>query len=288
MSFDGVNSQSANMRTDWTGLPDPSLSAYDVSEFLPYDGHRFLQAVYRCILKRYIEPESHQALISRLYSGLCTKEEIVWNVATSTEAGGKGVRVSGLGRANFRFRLFRIRLIGPVLRWLAILVNLPHIEQQLRSSDMTIRRLETELQQGLMRKLQGANQELAAHMADMDLGMRDLRAGKADRGDLAAMDRTISDMADQVSMFRASLIDLAIQKGELSNASRFDEAAMLERLALFSRELRQLKEQVSRKADVLLFADLSRRLPRKEPIDLADGRRPAVLDFKASAGSQSR
>ena len=276
MSFDGVNSQSANMETDWTGLPDPSLLAYDVSEFLPYEGHRFLQAVYRCILKRDIEPESRQALIAGLYSGRCTKEEIVWNVATSTEASAKGVRISGLGRANFRFRLFRIRVIGPVLRLLAILVNLPNIEQQLRSSELAIRRLEAELPQALMRKLQGANQELAADM------------GKADRSDLARMDRAISDMADQISMFRASLSDLAIQKGELSNGSRFDEAAMSEQLALLSRELRQLKEQVARKADVLLFADLSRRLSRKEPIDLGDGRRPGVLDFKASAGSQTR
>src|SRR3984957_8162142 len=109
MNFHGVNSQPVNTDNDWTGLPDSSLPAYDVSAFLPYEGHRFLQAVYRCILKRDIDPESHQGLIRGLYSGRCTKEEIIWNVATSTEARAKGVKVSGLGRANVRYRLFRMR-----------------------------------------------------------------------------------------------------------------------------------------------------------------------------------
>lgn len=276
MSFEGMSSKSAHSESDWTGLPDPARSTYDLSEFLPYEGHRFLQAVYRCVLKRGIEPQSSQSLIAGLYSGRCTKEEIVWNVATSGEARTKAVRVSGLARANVRYRLFRIPGIGWCLRWLALILNLPGIEQELRRNHAAIRLLEVEVQQGMKKQV-----------ADVDASIRDLRVGKADRIDLAGMDRALSEMADQISILRVSLSGLDSLEGH-SNASQFDESAILEHLALLSRELRQLKEQVARKADVLLFADLSRRLSRKEPIDLGDGRRPGVLDFKASAGSQTR
>lgn len=247
--------------------PDSSRLSYDVSEFLPLDGRHFLPAVYRCLLKRDIDDEGRANFWALLASGRCSKAEIIWCIASSPEAANTGIAVSGLGRTAFLFRLFQLPLLGPVLRSLALLVNLPGVARQLRADSIAVENLRVEYAENI-RQLRAGD---VAMQQDMSNGLRKISAElDAIRGSVSELQlreaqdsKELGSIADHLGVMRASLSELYALKADRSEIPAAGGSELADKLDALSNAVQQLRFQISKKADTLLFADLSRRLDRR-------------------------
>ena len=101
-------------------------SQYHVGELLAYHDRKFVEAVYKAILRRSPSPVERGRELEDLRGGRAGKVEIIERLLASPEASaaGRGVRIEGLPSPLMR-RLGRVPVLGYALRLVRALARLP-------------------------------------------------------------------------------------------------------------------------------------------------------------------
>jgi O-antigen chain-terminating methyltransferase len=107
------------------GFEPRSDNQYHVNELLQYHDRNFIQNAYRAILKRGPDATGYQAFVESLRSGRLNKFDVLARLRYSTEGRTKKVQVKGLFVPAAVRQLYRVPLLGYLLRLGVGLARLP-------------------------------------------------------------------------------------------------------------------------------------------------------------------
>jgi SAM-dependent methyltransferase len=195
----------------------------------------FVQAAYRVLLGREVDPSGLASFVQQLRSGALDKVDILGDLRRSPEGQQRAVTIPGLDWRYGVRRLGRRRGIGWTVRWLVALLRLPHLLQvgqrhqaeieqasvvadehaaaiqlighELRELRERTRTLATRMQtaEGALSELFGGSRAMATRVDSLATEL------SAVRGDLeAATQRLASTKADLAAS--ASALDVRIQR----------------------------------------------------------------------------
>jgi SAM-dependent methyltransferase len=176
------SAEAANWKTVVSGLEPwnstvtaqvlPHRQQCTAAELQGLEGDAFIRGVYTAVLHREPQPKEFASARLRLFTGTVAKAELLVEVIDTDEAKRIGVQVSGLESVRMRKRLFSLPFVGRVLQTLALILNLPNIERDLRGLHHNhldyqgkLNLLQTEAR-GLATRLQ----QLHGRVEDIELG----------------------------------------------------------------------------------------------------------------------
>jgi O-antigen chain-terminating methyltransferase len=107
------------------GFEARSDDQYHAGELLQYHDRQFIQNAYRAILKRGPDATGYTAFIESLRSGRLNKVDVLARLRYSTEGRAKKVQVKGLFLPAAVRQLYRLPLVGYLLRLGVGLARLP-------------------------------------------------------------------------------------------------------------------------------------------------------------------
>lgn len=102
-----------------------SDNQYHARDLLQYHDRNFIQNAYRAILKRGPDATGYTSFIEGLRSGRLNKIDVLARLRYSTEGRAKKVQVSGLFLPAAIRQLYRVPLVGYLLRFGVALLRLP-------------------------------------------------------------------------------------------------------------------------------------------------------------------
>jgi len=100
---------------------------YHVNELLSYYDEDFIKNVYRALLKREFDQEGYDYYLSKLRSIKLHRLEIISRIYFSKECKKKNIKLNGLYLRLFFRILYRIPILGYILRLIISVVRLPRI-----------------------------------------------------------------------------------------------------------------------------------------------------------------
>ncbi|HLG86467.1 MAG TPA: methyltransferase domain-containing protein [Alphaproteobacteria bacterium] len=256
-------------------------SSVSLEELLALEGDEFVNRAYLEILGRRPDLEGFKFYSGQLAKGRVTKIEILDALQRSGEGRKRGRAIEGLGRRARLYTLFRLPVIGYVLRMGWLIVSLPRMAANLRAFETHVR---VQLA-GQAAQLQSADRARTDQFRALKAEMERARIDQASR--LAASQR------ESEERLRARLTDLwdGYREEMLQNLARGEEriTGLIETLNAFraalNEEINPLKAQVVRQGAglldqerrlTILLEEARRRLP--EPFD---ARQLAELSSKA-------
>jgi SAM-dependent methyltransferase len=98
---------------------------YHASDLLKYHDRNFIQNAYRAILKRGPDATGYRSFVESLRSGRLNKLDVLARLRYSTEGRSKKVQIKGLFLPAAVRQLYRVPLLGYLLRFGVALVRLP-------------------------------------------------------------------------------------------------------------------------------------------------------------------
>jgi SAM-dependent methyltransferase len=195
----------------------------------------FVQAAYRVLLGREVDPSGLASFVHQLRSGALDKVDILGDLRRSPEGQQRAVTIPGLDwRYNLR-RLGRRRGIGWVVRWFLALARLPHLLQigqrhqaeieqasvvaeehaaaiqligtELRELRERTRTMATRIQtaEGALSELFGGSRAISTRVDALGSDLGTLR------GELAAAGRRIASTSEELAA-AAKALDVRIQR----------------------------------------------------------------------------
>ena len=103
---------------------------YEVNDFCNYHNEEFIKNVYLGVLGREVDLDALNLNLSRLQSGKWSKTEILAKVRFSKEGRAKKVSILGIKKRFIIMALYRIPVIGYILKLLVALLTLPKIVER--------------------------------------------------------------------------------------------------------------------------------------------------------------
>ena len=245
----------------------PVDGRYRVKDLLEYYDRDFLHAAYRAVLQRAPDEEGMTSYLAHLRNGM-SRVEVLEALRSSAEGLRVNARVRGLSREVAVLRMSRRRLIGPIVRLLVTLRDLPDAERRRRVLEgQILARIEAgQLNaQEAHRSVNSALREVAEAYGRL----LTYTASKADRVDVGKLEEAIGRVTETLT----STCDTMSRKGDASDLGRLEVSVMelsgllraLERSKAEASELRRVGaslENISRalatlettKADQLALA----------------------------------
>ncbi len=110
--------------------PEPALevkSSYHLSDLLAFHGEAFIHGAYTAILGRYPDPAGKASYLERLTLGRISRVEVLGRLRYSGEGRRQKTPVKGLARAFALQCLYRIPVLGRLIRIASAIFNLPVI-----------------------------------------------------------------------------------------------------------------------------------------------------------------
>ncbi|WP_263147426.1 class I SAM-dependent methyltransferase [Pseudomonas sp. RIT-PI-AD] len=127
----------------------PALVAHSLAELLSLEGRQLVESAYLTLLGRPADPEGCAYYLGRLLDGSCSKRDLVFALRHSAEGQAANQELSGLRQAERAMALYRTPVLGPLLRWGAILLRLPRLLTAISHLERRLLRAEVECQQHL-------------------------------------------------------------------------------------------------------------------------------------------
>ena len=129
-------SQPASSISPLTLQPDlEKRDQYQLSDLLGYHDEAFIRNAYRVILKRDPDDAGLAEYLRQLRSGRYSKIDIATSLRFSPEGRNANVQIAGLGnRSGFR-KLYRVPVVGYVLRLAVAIVRLPVLITNFRQAE---------------------------------------------------------------------------------------------------------------------------------------------------------
>jgi len=113
-------------------------------DFIKYHDEKFIDNAYKMILGRLPDSEGKSYYLDHLRSGRRSKMQIVTNIASSKEAKNKNIKIKNLFFYKTMFTLYKIPLLGYLIKWIQYIVLLPKYIQRFNSlENTTLNSLET-------------------------------------------------------------------------------------------------------------------------------------------------
>jgi SAM-dependent methyltransferase len=216
---------------------------YHARDLLKYHDRNFVQNAYRAILKRGPDATGYTAFIESLHSGRLNKIDVLARLRYSTEGRAKRVRVKGLFVPAAVRQLYRLPLLGYVLRLGVGLVRLPvsaRHQQQFEAHMLAQQQLVVDHANHLSQALSQHGREVASALAQL-----------AESSSAAAAQQ--QERFDQLKHEQQALAS-AQQALEQSLPARFDlvQDQLLARFYAMQEELSGRIDLVKRQFDVLI------------------------------------
>jgi len=113
-------------------------SHYEITDFTAYSNETFIHNLYKGILKREADPEGLKSYINLLHSGEHSKIEILVAIRFSKEGRFKNVKIVGVKKHYVLSMLYKLPLLGYLVKILVTLVTLPQLSKQLNYYENSI------------------------------------------------------------------------------------------------------------------------------------------------------
>jgi len=110
-------------------------NVYLVSDFTKYYDKEFIEKIYLGVLKREVDKPSLNHYLELLLSGKRSKTEILATIRFSKEGKTKNVEILGIKKRYFIAVLFRLPILGYLVKIIISLLRLPRIMQNLNRID---------------------------------------------------------------------------------------------------------------------------------------------------------
>ncbi|HEY0405785.1 MAG TPA: methyltransferase domain-containing protein [Pyrinomonadaceae bacterium] len=227
------------LQPDFEPRADDQYHAHDL---LKYHDRNFIQNAYRAILKRGPDATGYTAFLESLRSGRLNKIDVLARLRYSTEGRAKHVQVKGLFMPAAVRQLYRVPLLGYLLRLCVSLVRLPlsaRHQQQFEAHMLAQQQLIVDHANHLSQTLSQHGHEVAGALAQLADAARDATAQQQER-------------FDQLRQAQQAL--------EQSLPARFDlvQDQLLARLYAAQDEMAQRVELVKQQFDVLIDKAVAR------------------------------
>ena len=98
---------------------------YHVNDLLGFHDEAFVKNAYRAILKREPDDAGLVGYLQQLRSGRYSKIDIVWSLKFSSEGEAANVPIEGLGTFGALRKLYRVPIVGYLLRLVVAIFRLP-------------------------------------------------------------------------------------------------------------------------------------------------------------------
>ncbi|MBE1445673.1 methyltransferase domain-containing protein [Paenibacillus sp. OAS669] len=144
---------------------------YHLSDFLNYHDEDFVRNVYRGLLKRNPDPQGMEYYLEQLRSGKLSKIEILGRVKFSKEAKRNKIKVKGITLPFLSNNLYKIPIVGYLLKLVISIIKLPKIIKNLNQYEMFINYRYTEQ----TKKLDILTQELEHHFLNVNNSLNDFQ-----------------------------------------------------------------------------------------------------------------
>lgn len=188
------------------GSPIPcSREGYCLSDFLGCHGGEFVDNAYRAILQREADPQGKELYLSRLQNGSFTRIDILGRLRYSREGRSNGVAVKGLLVPFIIQTLFKVPVLGWLLRILAGVLNLPGILKNIRVLEGALFE-QNRLARKQQEKIRSHLAELRNHLAGVQEEIS--RVIIAEREAAAALSNELSETKKEVNAQQRSILDM--------------------------------------------------------------------------------
>ena len=191
----------------------PANGRHSVKDLLKYHDRDFVHAAYRAILQRAPDEEGMANYLAHLREGM-PRLEVLEALQKSSEAIKVNAQVAGLSRELVLLRMSRWRLIGPIVRLLMALRDLPNEERRRRALEgQIIARIE----EGQL-NAQEAHRSLNSALREVAEAYRRLLAyagSKPGRTDVHQLEEVIARVTDTLAAIRG-VMDRKADAAELA------------------------------------------------------------------------
>lgn len=119
---------------------DNNTFHYDMSDFIPYYNEEFIQNAFRKILQREANTSEQALYLSLLESGEKSKTEIIILLRFSKEGRDKNLKILGIKKRYWLFKLYKLPIIGYLFKSLYILGTLPKLIKRINSFENHIKK----------------------------------------------------------------------------------------------------------------------------------------------------
>lgn len=103
--------------------------SYDINSLLGFHGERFIAVAFAAMLGREADNVGRGHFTNLLLSGV-DKSEILARLALSKEGRQYSANISGLAKAKIKTILYRVPVLGYIVRWCFAFVALPKLQQR--------------------------------------------------------------------------------------------------------------------------------------------------------------
>lgn len=268
---------------------------YHVRDFLPIHDRAFVIAAFRAVLRREPDSAGLEAYLAHLRRGM-SKAEILSCLHYSPEGRIAGTHVAGLRLQNATHKIGQWPLIGPWVRHLVVLWNLPETERERRAFENALIARVEQAQFASIKSLrninrsfrvlskdQEATKQTAAAKADRDAvdhvhaaleilkskisGIEVLTVCKAEKRDVEDLFQSIRGLLQTLQSDKADRVELAEMKSVKADKSELvqidslkADRAELEEVRSTKADKEEVAQVQSRKADKVALDEIHARL----------------------------
>jgi hypothetical protein len=204
---------------------------------LRLDGPAFIAAAYATVLARAPDETGAAWINAELARGR-SKIEVLGQLQSSTEARERGTRIPGLGRRYLARRLYRVPLVGPVLRLSGAVLRVTRLSRLMAGRNDLGQALRSEMESRLAtfeaaieRRRQATEERLAQQQTAVEMATRRLSALQAAQEELAR--KTRAAIAEQDRL----LTELTQRNASLTRQIIAMEDSVMEPVRSFSKDL---------------------------------------------------
>lgn len=219
-----------------------SKNEYNISDFLDYHDEDFVRNVYRGLLKRNPDPQGMEYYLEQLRSGRLSKIEILGRVSYSKEAKKNKLKVKGLTVPFFTNIMYRIPIIGYLLKLIVSIIKLPRIIKNLTQYEMFVNHRYTE-QSKLLNNLVHELEQFVMNINNRNITnhdslkkiMLDIEMENNNKQLIDEIDKTLKEMDGKLSQYKQlndkinelnelfTKINMEIEKEQLSKTATLNE-----------------------------------------------------------------
>ena len=149
---------------------DNNTFHYDLSDFIPYYNEEFIENAFHKILQREANKSEKALYLSLLESGEKSKTEIIVLLRFSKEGRDKNLKILGIKKRYWLFKLYKLPIIGYLFKSLYILVTLPKLIKRINSfENYTKRELTLKADENTMLTIQDELDNKKVNIVDMQM-----------------------------------------------------------------------------------------------------------------------
>lgn len=213
-------------------LPDSEVltvkgNGYHLNDFLQYHDQDFIRYAYLAILHREPDPAGYQYYLSNLRNAALTKAEILGRLRYSREGRQKGTKIKRLFPNYIAQTLFRIPIIGYLLRLLVAVFELPVFMKNYQQLDVYTHTQWTQLSQYLNRTTGSAQSKINEIIADLTASLESLANIEADRSRISTLDRRLeslsAELQQKIDELNAVRRDLDVLQESISDKPNLED-----------------------------------------------------------------